>query len=439
MGTTYTMELPPGTRLEKYELREVLGQGGGGISYLAFDCQLEREVVIKEHFPMGLCRRIPCSADVEATDESGYARSLQGFCREARILAGMRHAGVVAAHEIFAACGTAFLVMDYVEGLDLRAWLATSPSRSSIKRVLLHLLDALEYTHASGVIHRDIKPQNIIIQEDTSAVLIDFGSARIGDFTHTATLVGTPAYAAPEQFQSAETVDARSDLYALGQSFIQSARDTGLSLPRPIARTLNIATRPNPQQRYSSAREWKRALTNIPRKHATAGLIGIIMVGMFLLMWIHFLEPNAEQAPVSTPGSPYYGLPPGAPLHPVQLVHYDSNGSLKRFSDATLPPREEAFLQRILAAQEKCDADYKKASEERAHDEAGTHRLNWKAYKLQEELNKTVSQEIINYLTTHYQGNDPYPEWSQTLISLVREMNLELYRPILKPEFEPKG
>lgn len=439
MGESYTMELPPGTRLEKYELREVLGQGGGGISYLAFDCQLEREVVLKEHFPMGLCRRVPSSAEVEATENSGYARSLQAFCREARILAGMKHAGVVAAHEIFAACGTAFLVMDYVEGLDLRAWLATKPSKSSIKRVLFHLLDALEYTHASGVIHRDIKPQNIIIQGNGSAVLIDFGSARIGDSTHTATLVGTPAYAAPEQFQSAEAVDARADLYALGQSFIQAARDTGIRLQRPIARTLNIAIRPNPQQRYSSATEWKRALTNIPRKHAAAGIISIIMVGMLLLVWIHFLEPDAKQASVSTPGSPYYGLPAGAPLHPVQLVHYDSNGSLKRFSNATLPPREEAFLQRILAAQEKCDADYKKASEEQTHDEASTHRLNWKAYKLQEELNNTVSQEIINYLTTHYQGNDPYPEWTQTLISLVREMNLELYKPILKSEFEPKG
>ena len=163
MSPAYAMELPPGTRLEKYELRKVLGQGGCGISYLAFDCQLEREVVLKEHFPLGLCRRSPGAAEVEATDETSYARSLQAFCREARILAGMRHAGIVAVHEIFAACGTAFLVMDYAEGENLRSWLARHPDARRIRTVLTNLLDALEYTHGSGVIHRDIKPDNIII------------------------------------------------------------------------------------------------------------------------------------------------------------------------------------------------------------------------------------------------------------------------------------
>ena len=439
MGQTYSMGLPPGTRLEKYELREVLGQGGGGISYLAFDCQMEREVVLKEHFPMGLCRRVPGTAEVEATDETRYLRSLQAFCREARILAGMKHAGVVSAHEIFAACGTAFLVMDYVEGADLRTWLGTAPKQSSIRRVLLNLLDALVYTHNSGVIHRDIKPQNIIIQENGNAVLIDFGSAMLGAPTHTLTLVGTPAFAAPEQFSPAEVPDARADLYALGQSFSIAARDAGIRLSYNMARTLKKATRPQPQQRYTSAAAWKHALTSTPRRQTMAALIGISLAVCFLLGWNYTAGGEAAPQRGTDPASPYYGLPEGAPLHPVQLVHYDEHGALKRYSNAVLPEREEAFLQRILAAQEQYSAAIQKESEQHCATEADAHIFNWKAYLLQQKLNNTVAQEICHYLEEHYQNNDPYPEWSQTLISLVKEVNLNLYRPLLKPEYKPEG
>ena len=125
--------LPPGTRLERYELTGVLGQGGCGISYKARDLQLNREVVLKEHFPLGLCRRHSGTAEVVATDQAGYERSLQAFCREARILAGLRHEGIVPIHELFAACGTAFLVMDYVSGENLRTWMSARPSAARIR------------------------------------------------------------------------------------------------------------------------------------------------------------------------------------------------------------------------------------------------------------------------------------------------------------------
>ena len=90
-----------------YEIRAVLGHGGGGISYLAYDTQLEREVVLKEHFPRTLCMRRKGDAEVLPVDESDYARSLAAFCREARILAGLNHPGVVKVHDIFQAAGTA--------------------------------------------------------------------------------------------------------------------------------------------------------------------------------------------------------------------------------------------------------------------------------------------------------------------------------------------
>lgn len=432
------MELPPGTRVEKYELREVLGQGGGGISYLALDCQLEREVVLKEHFPMGLCHRVPGAAEVAPTDETGYARSLQAFCREARILAGMRHAGIVAVHEIFAACGTAFLVMDYAEGENLRSWLAGHPDAHRVRTVLTRLLDALEYTHGCGVIHRDIKPDNIIIQPDGTPVLIDFGSAMIGDPTHTLTLVGTPAYAAPEQFTATKSLDARADIYALGQSFLIAAQDAGVKLPRRLTRPLRKATRSAPQERYASATEWKLALSAPLRKYLIAATIGTGLVSLSILAWAYYPSQETAVKLVNDTNSPYHGLPEGAPLHPVQLVFYDDNEHLKRYNDSPLPPREEAFLQRILAAQEQYDKDWQEADSKPRKDDAAIHRMNWTTYKLQEKLNNTVAQEIENYIALHYPSGDPYPEWTQTLIALVKETKLYLFRPILKPEYEPK-
>ena len=96
--------LPQGTLLGHCEVREVLGRGGGGISYRAYDAHLEREVVIKEHFPPTLCFRVPGEAMVQSVSEDSYARSIAAFCREARILAGVNHPGVVKVHDIFQAC-----------------------------------------------------------------------------------------------------------------------------------------------------------------------------------------------------------------------------------------------------------------------------------------------------------------------------------------------
>lgn len=440
MSPAYAMELPPGTRLEKYELRKVLGQGGCGISYLAFDCQLEREVVLKEHFPLGLCRRSPGAAEVEATDETSYARSLQAFCREARILAGMRHAGIVAVHEIFAACGTAFLVMDYAEGENLRSWLARHPDARRIRTVLTNLLDALEYTHGSGVIHRDIKPDNIIIQPDGTPVLIDFGSAMMGAPTHPLTQVGTPAYAAPEQFTATQSLDARADLYALGQSLLIATRDAGVKLPRRLARTLRQATRPAPQERYASATEWKQILAATPGKYWITVGIGISILGLSVLAWAYYPGQKPAIKLVNDANSPYHGLPEGAPLHPIQLVHFDNDTcDFIRFSKAELPPREEALVQTILNAQQEFDKNYEAADKRLKGDPNYAHKMNWFLYKAQTQLNNKVIQEIHNYLNQYYPEGDPYSSWTMLLIANIRELRVCLIRPLLQPEYEPKN
>lgn len=254
--------LPLRTRLGHCEIRGLLGQGGGGISYLAYDAHLEREVVIKEHFPPTLCFRVPGTADVQPVSAGGYERSLAAFCREARILAGLNHPGVVKVYDIFQASGTAYMVMEYVEGERLAEWLpAHAADAAKVTEVLKLLLAALEYLHAHEVLHRDIKPSNIIIRGESQPVLIDFGAAMLGTPPTTITLVGTPGYAAPEQFQQHGQVGPWSDLYALSHSFAKHIPGRALRrYPRRFVSALQRAGMPQWEQRYSRADEWLKRL-----------------------------------------------------------------------------------------------------------------------------------------------------------------------------------
>lgn len=439
--------LPSGTRLEKYEITGVLGQGGCGISYKAIDLQLKRAVVLKEHFPLGLCRRLPGTAEVTPTDDIAYERSLQAFCREARILASLRHAGIVPIHELFAACGTAFLVMDYVEGINLRAWLAGKPARSRIRKALLSILEALEYMHAAGVIHRDIKPENLIIQSNDSGVIIDFGAALLGSPTHTLTIVGTPAFAAPEQFMPEQLPDARTDIYSLGRSFLRSAEETGTRLPFLITKSLKTATNQYPDKRFRNAAAWIKALDTSRYKRSILYVLIFIKLCVILFAWMRRAErtshmqhmPSVQtKALVTDASSPYYGLPVGAPLHPIQLVHYNPNTcDFIRYSKAELPPREEAFLQKILSAQQEMNRKYNEENKRLESDPDHAHKINWFLYKSQTKLNAMVIQEIHSYLNKYYPDGDPYASWTAMLIAKIEELRVEDIRPILKKEFEP--
>lgn len=261
------MSLPPNTRLGYYEIRKLLGQGGGGISYLAYDTHLEREIVIKEHFPPSLCYRLPGTAEVQVHDAATYERSLASFCREARILAGLKHPGVVKVHDIFQAAGTAYLVMEYVEGEQLSDWLprhATEPEQ--VERVLEQLLRALEHLHCHEVLHRDIKPSNILIRQGEEPVILDFGAAMLGTPQTTITLIGTPGYAAPEQFEPHGHIGPWSDLYALAQSFLKGIHSYHLRrYPRSFVATLRKAAEQDWQKRPANAAEWRAQLRRKPR------------------------------------------------------------------------------------------------------------------------------------------------------------------------------
>jgi serine/threonine protein kinase len=238
--TTYTNTLPLESMLMEYQLVSVLGVGGFGITYLARDTHLEKDVAIKEYFPAADVARTDGATvtltNTQRTDE--FQAGLDRFLKEARTLAGFSHPNIVRVNRYFKAHGTGYMVMDYEEGQSLKEWLNVHPfpAEEVIKGFLAPLLDGIAKVHATGFLHRDIKPDNIYVRADGTPVLLDFGSARhaIGGTERTLTTLVTPGYAPFEQYTSKAEQGPWSDIYALGGVLFFSV--TGENPPDALSR-----------------------------------------------------------------------------------------------------------------------------------------------------------------------------------------------------------
>ena len=217
--------LNPGERLAEFEIEDDLDSGGFGVTYLALDLSLERRVAIKEYFPLhwGARRRDGSVGPRSAGQADDYAWGLSRFLQEARMLAQprLRHANLVQVHRILEGNGTAYLVTEFVEGRSLEKALdSEGPWREDRVRSLLSgLLDGLSAVHSAGLVHRDIKPGNVMLRApDDTPVLIDFGAARYatGEKSGTLTEVLTPGYAPFEQYHGRGRQGPWTDIYALG-------------------------------------------------------------------------------------------------------------------------------------------------------------------------------------------------------------------------------
>ena len=212
------------TRLEEFEIKgkDPLGAGGFGVTYLAHDTSLKRQVAIKEYLPHDWGARGPDGGvgPRSAAHEKDYEWGLERFLEEAQVLAGLHHAHVVQVYRVIEAWGTAYMVTEYVEGGSLASALASEgPWREARVLALLDALTAgLARVHAKGLIHRDIKPANVMLREDGSPVLIDFGAARqaVGGRSGLLTAVLTPGYAPFEQYNTKGRQGPWTDVYALG-------------------------------------------------------------------------------------------------------------------------------------------------------------------------------------------------------------------------------
>lgn len=299
--------LPIDTELGNYQIKGVLGQGGFGITYWAIDQQLGREVVLKEHFPSGLCKRNQENAEVIPTNDSlgnAYNRSLDSFCKEARIVAALDHPGIVRIHDIFQALGTAYAVMSLVEGCTLDQWLEQHADDSKVVQdLLLQLLDILDYLHSKEVLHRDIKPSNIIVKESGKPVLLDFGAALDGLPQETITVMASPAFSPPEQYSGHGNMGPWSDLFALGRSFISCLGEKLDSYPRRFADGLRKAVRMDIEDRFQSAEEWKLYLQTNNKKYSRqwTWLTAIAICTVIgIVFWHNYPITKEEVAPETT-------------------------------------------------------------------------------------------------------------------------------------------
>ena len=198
-------------RLGKYRVTGTLGEGAMGIVYKGFDPDIRREVAIKT-------MRVAAEADA-----GQGVSSADRFRNEAQAAGRLQHPGIVAVYDFGRDAGVDYIAMEYVRGNTLSRYITQAVSEQldinddDVASIIGQLLEALDHAHAQGVWHRDIKPSNLIITPSGKVKVTDFGIARIenADLTQAASLIGTPAYMAPERFQGLP-MDRRVDLYATG-------------------------------------------------------------------------------------------------------------------------------------------------------------------------------------------------------------------------------
>jgi serine/threonine-protein kinase len=260
-------------RIGRYEVLAELGRGSMGAVFRARDPQIGRIVAVK----------IILTANLSPDDLELYK---QRFVREAQAAGQMAHPGIVTIHDIAAdATGQPYLVMEFIEGTPLDKLLQPGGERLPLAQCLeigIQVAEALDYAHRRGVVHRDVKPANILLTAEGRAKIADFGIAKLAgvQMTQAGHMVGTPAFMSPEQF-SGGTVDARTDLFSLGAMLYWMftgerpfagdtlttvsfkvvytapipAKQLNPSLPPEVDNILSRCLAKNPDDRYPSCRE----------------------------------------------------------------------------------------------------------------------------------------------------------------------------------------
>jgi serine/threonine protein kinase len=237
-----TRYLPPQFRLcRQYFIGRVLGCGGFGVTYLAYDRNLGTRVAIKEYFPSAFASRGPDGLTVlPAAGQDGelFRSGREKFIAEARLLASLRSHHIITIRHFFEECNTAYFVMEYLEGETLESYLTRKGGKlppAEVRKLLFPLLEALDEVHELKSYHRDIKPENIYMSRKGTPILLDFGSARQQlSGSSEGVVFLTPGYAPLEQYAVNGIQGPWTDIYALAATWYRAL--TGITPPPPQER-----------------------------------------------------------------------------------------------------------------------------------------------------------------------------------------------------------
>jgi tetratricopeptide (TPR) repeat protein len=286
-----TPALAPGTKVDQYLIRRVLGRGGFGITYLVHDAMLQKDFALKEFFPEDLATRDSASLRVVSrpSSEGDFQWGLQKFFSEARLLAQLSHENIVSVRRVFEANNSAYMLLDYIDGGTLEDWLRKlddPPSQQELDGLSVTLLSALEFVHAKQMLHLDVSPENIMIRSrDGVPILVDFGASRLEIKQHSrlvSAMIFKSGYSAPEQYTSSgHRYGPWTDIYAFGATLHRAVTGnrpieaTARSLSddqEPVIRVAKGKYRPSflkaidwalkvrPSERPQSVAEWRAKL-----------------------------------------------------------------------------------------------------------------------------------------------------------------------------------
>ena len=287
----FPVALRAGTVLNnRYIVGRVLGQGGFGITYLAFDTQLQTKVAVKEYMPNDIATRIEGATVSVAMDtkKDDFTYGAERFQEEARTLAKfIGHPNIAGVSSYFDANDTSYFVMDYIEGISFKSYIGNAGGRVSVDEalnIMIPVLRALTAVHQEGFIHRDVTPDNIYISKDGNVKLLDFGSARysIGDKSKSLDVILKVGYAPKEQYIRRGRQGPYTDVYScaaclyaaltgvlppeslerLDQDELVPVSQAGIEIPEWLDRAILKGLAVQPEDRFQSAAEFLDAIEN---------------------------------------------------------------------------------------------------------------------------------------------------------------------------------